>query len=290
MNRNNIILALKSLNGLRVGDCIGQAVIKKKISNITDLEALENGSLPYTDDSEQAKILYDHVLKNNDVVPDELVTELYEGYNNSNIKEEYGGRTKKYFNDILNNNLVYPANSFGNGCLMRIVPSICYFYKNKKILEKLLGTCVYTHNNIESFEAVTLLVTFVSDLIWGYKEIKDYFGIQNTIIKDHYLPRSLKLINSEVIKKEINKIIDNELFIDIKDVVKLVGNGRLATVFDTLPFCLWVIMRNINDYKGAIKECMVSGGDIDTNCAIVGAAVSIFDDVPKLFIDKCKKI
>ena len=54
-----------------------------------------------------------------------------------------------------------------------------------------------------------------------------------------------------------------------------VGNGSKVSAQDTVPFALWCAARHLDDYAGAMWSTLSVGGDIDTNCAIVGGIVSL---------------
>ena len=54
-----------------------------------------------------------------------------------------------------------------------------------------------------------------------------------------------------------------------------IGNGRRISCQDTVPFCLWAASRHLDDYEAAILTTIRAGGDIDTNCAIVGGIVAL---------------
>jgi ADP-ribosylglycohydrolase len=43
---------------------------------------------------------------------------------------------------------------------------------------------------------------------------------------------------------------------------------------DTVPFCLWVASRHLDDYEAALWETVSVLGDRDTTCAIVGGVVA----------------
>jgi ADP-ribosylglycohydrolase len=58
-------------------------------------------------------------------------------------------------------------------------------------------------------------------------------------------------------------------------VAELLGNGSRVLASDTVPFCLWSTARNIDDYCEALWTTAMVGGDIDTNCAIVGGIVAL---------------
>jgi ADP-ribosylglycohydrolase len=54
-----------------------------------------------------------------------------------------------------------------------------------------------------------------------------------------------------------------------------IGNGSHATAQDTVPFALWSAARSLNSFEDALWETVNGGGDIDTNCAIVGGIVAM---------------
>lgn len=51
------------------------------------------------------------------------------------------------------------------------------------------------------------------------------------------------------------------------------GNGRLVSAADTVPFALWCAARHPDDYERALWTAASVGGDVDTTCAIVGGVV-----------------
>ena len=65
-----------------------------------------------------------------------------------------------------------------------------------------------------------------------------------------------------------------ELDADPIAVGRELGNGSLVTAPDTVPFALWCAARHIDDYPMALAASICSGGDCDTNAAIVGGIVA----------------
>jgi ADP-ribosylglycohydrolase len=63
--------------------------------------------------------------------------------------------------------------------------------------------------------------------------------------------------------------------VSIAPIVRELGNGSRITCQDTVPFCLWAAARHLDDYEAALVTTIRAGGDIDTNCAIVGGIVSL---------------
>ena len=53
------------------------------------------------------------------------------------------------------------------------------------------------------------------------------------------------------------------------------GNGSRVISPDTVPFALWCAARHFRDYPDALWTAVSVGGDIDTNCAIIGGIVAL---------------
>jgi ADP-ribosylglycohydrolase len=54
-----------------------------------------------------------------------------------------------------------------------------------------------------------------------------------------------------------------------------VGCGHRISAQDTVPFCLWLAAAQINDFCEPLWIAARVGGDMDTNCAIIGGIVSL---------------
>ncbi|MEV5827560.1 ADP-ribosylglycohydrolase family protein [Spirillospora sp. NPDC052242] len=67
----------------------------------------------------------------------------------------------------------------------------------------------------------------------------------------------------------------------------VLGNGRRVAAHDTVPFVLWAAARNQDDYERAFWTTAAAGGDIDTNCAIVGGIVG---DPPTHWRAQCEPL
>lgn len=56
---------------------------------------------------------------------------------------------------------------------------------------------------------------------------------------------------------------------------RLLGNGSRVTCPDTVPFTIWAAAKFLGRYREAIAATASVGGDVDTNCAIVGGVVAL---------------
>ncbi len=61
----------------------------------------------------------------------------------------------------------------------------------------------------------------------------------------------------------------------VADAVAVLGNGRRVTCPDTVPVCVWLSARHLGRYADALRATASAGGDVDTNCAIVGGVVCL---------------
>jgi ADP-ribosylglycohydrolase len=61
----------------------------------------------------------------------------------------------------------------------------------------------------------------------------------------------------------------------VEQVARQLDNGSRISCQDTVPFCLWVAARHLDDYQSAIVQAIRAGGDIDTTAAIVGGIVAL---------------
>ena len=57
-------------------------------------------------------------------------------------------------------------------------------------------------------------------------------------------------------------------------VAAVVGCGRRTSAQDTVPFALWSAARSLGDFETAFWATAQVGGDVDTNCAIVGGVIA----------------
>jgi ADP-ribosylglycohydrolase len=60
----------------------------------------------------------------------------------------------------------------------------------------------------------------------------------------------------------------------VETVVSVLGNGSALTAPDTVPYCLWCAARSIGLFEEAMWTTVAGGGDMDTNCAIVGGILA----------------
>jgi ADP-ribosylglycohydrolase len=71
------------------------------------------------------------------------------------------------------------------------------------------------------------------------------------------------------------------------------GNGRATSAPDTVPFCVWVAAKHPRSFVDAFWAAASAGGDVDTNCAIVGGIIAARTGVagiPAEWLRRCEPL
>jgi len=80
---------------------------------------------------------------------------------------------------------------------------------------------------------------------------------------------------------------------DPRSAAASLGNGREISAQDTVPFCMWVVAKNSRSYVDAFWTTAAAGGDVDTNCAIVGGVVAArtgLAGIPSEWLRRCERL
>jgi ADP-ribosylglycohydrolase len=62
----------------------------------------------------------------------------------------------------------------------------------------------------------------------------------------------------------------------VQEAARLLGNGSEISAPDTVPFALWCAAQHLHNYEESLWFTVRGGGDIDTNCAIVGGITGMY--------------
>jgi ADP-ribosylglycohydrolase len=99
-----------------------------------------------------------------------------------------------------------------------------------------------------------------------------------------YIDRILPYIPDTEVRSKTRRAREISATTSLYRVIRLLGNGSYISAQDTVPFCLWCAGEWLDNYEEAIWLTARAGGDIDTNCAIVGGIVAMYtgiDGIPK---------
>ena len=159
--------------------------------------------------------------------------------------------------------------SFGNGAAMRVAPVGAYFaYDLNLVVEHATLSAIATHCHPEGI-AGAIAVAVGAAIAWRGREAArptDATGF-------------LEAVRAHTPEGAVRDGIDRALAIPASttalDAALTIGNGARRSAQDTVPFALWSAARSLHNYEDALWETVNGGGDIDTNCAIVGGIVAM---------------
>lgn len=271
--------ALLSLDGLSVGDAFGQCffagdqfVTSRRIAS----DDIPPAPWQYTDDTEMAIVLVDHLRQRSHIDQDELARAFADRYMQEPWRG-YGGMAKTILTSIyagdpwkeVSSGAFDGAGSMGNGSAMRVAPLGAYFAGDLALLVKQARlSAQVTHFHREG-EAGAIAVALAAAFAVNHR------GQHSPALIRKFFEFILRYTPESVTREGIAQAMELPRSSDIREAMRLLGNGSRVTCPDTVPFCLWMGARHFNDYRQALWMTAAAGGDIDTNCAIVGGIVSL---------------
>lgn len=355
--------ANRSLLGLQVGDSLGNMSTLYYLHDILNLLENKNvgyeGQLRWSDDTEEAVVLYEHVIWNEkwgygyvEINQDKLAEEFASRFmrDPTGDKFGYGPRTRDLFRRIHRTENNMPehwsfvskeVNSFGNGSAMRVAPlgPLCGMYTKDmdmdmlhlpRVKEVAYQQAEVTHAHPEAKAGAVAVALASTTAVWiaghdrkktwliegdeGWKPREAGNPWQEASCDDIFETSWGKYLKMEVIcnplwsmgrkwKYTTERDVSNTqvreklklaatLSFDtpIGKVVEQLGNGKHVTCQDTVPFALWCAAKNINNYRQALIDCSIAGGDVDTTSAIVGGIVGIVDPPPEAWVKMCQPL
>ena len=281
---NPLERAQLSLEGLSVGDAFGQKFFDQTDKVIANIK---NRSLPpspwyITDDSIMAIAIVE-VLEKHGYIDQDALADKFANYYKLNPKRGYGGTAHKILQSLnkgnhwktVSHSVFDGLGSHGNGAAMRIAPLGAYYAeKIDELISNAKLSAEVTHANIEG-QIGALSIALAAAWAWNNRS-NDTDGLELLNFVHTNIPDSDT-------RGKINKAIHLPLSYSIETAVSALGNGSKMSSQDTVPFCLWVTARHIDNYENAIWSTVSALGDRDTTCAIVGGVLALktgIDGIP----------
>lgn len=271
--------AALALDGLSVGDALGETCFRTHNWEAiqADPSATTKGPWPWTDDTAMALGLYE-VLQERGTIDQDALARRFAARYAAQPWRGYGGGAHRLLQQVGEGTdwrnateCVFPGGSFGNGSAMRIAPLAGYFAEADyaEIAQQARLSAGITHAHPEGL-AGAVAAAVAGAYAWKFREGRSLESVKRGLF-DVALANTPR---SEVLRG-ITVAASLDFGLSIETVVSRVGNGRNISCQDTVPFCLWVAANHLDDYRTAIVRTIRGGGDIDTNCAIVGGIVSL---------------
>lgn len=266
---NALQRALRSLDGLSVGDAFGELFffISPDRATLADLPA---GPWRWTDDTHMALSIVEVLKKYGRVNQDALASAFADRYLDEPHRG-YGGGARRLLARIATGAdwrkaapALFDGGSCGNGAAMRVAPLGAFFADDpERAAAEARLSAVVTHAHPEG-QAGAMAVAVAAALAAGpaWPTGRDFIEAVTGFVPEGETRDGL-LMAMEIPPGALSQ------------AVRILGAGNRVTAQDTVPFCVWVAAHHLESYEDALWMTAKGHGDCDTTCAIVGGIVSM---------------
>ena len=298
-HRERMAWARIALEGLSVGDALGETCFTPENFDaiLEDPRVTARAPWPWTDDTAMALGIFE-VLDVHGCIDQDALARRFASRFDAQPWRGYGSGAIRLLGAIRDgadwrtaSTALFGGGSFGNGSAMRIAPLAGYFAEDgyEKVAEQAALSAAVTHAHPEGI-AGGIAAAVAGAYAWVNRDRR----VEESV-KRGMLETVLAHVPVGDVRKGIERaatfefdlsiepnvrLLDHGMKtvafdVSIESIVRTLGNGSRISCQDTVPFCLWVAARHLDDYQSAIVNAIRAGGDIDTNAAIVGGIVAL---------------
>jgi ADP-ribosylglycohydrolase len=288
-----------ALDGLSVGDALGQTCFHPDNYGalLADPRATARPPWPWTDDTAMALGILEVLDRHGRIVQDDLAATFARRFDAEPLRG-YGGGAIRLLGGIRNGadwraaaQSLFGSGSFGNGSAMRIAPLAAYFAEDGfgTVAEQAALSAAVTHAHTKGI-AGAIATAVAGAYAWVNRDRRGDAAVRRGLF-DAVLAHTPAGEVREGIERAAAFVFDVPaepavrlldygsmtvpFDVSLGPLVRALGNGSRISCQDTVPFCLWVAARYLDDYQAALVGAIRARGDIDTNAAIVGGIVAL---------------
>ncbi|MGY0057887.1 ADP-ribosylglycohydrolase family protein [Streptomyces sp. LZ34] len=262
--------ALRSLRGLAVGDALGSQFFVPANYPLLGRCELPPGSWQWTDDTEMAGSVLAVLVARGRIDQDALAHSFAEHHD---FDRGYGPAVNRMLRLIrqggdwreLAAGLFQGQGSWGNGAAMRIAPLGAWYADDPEQATHQAEISAYTTHQHREAVAGAMAVAAAAALA------ADPAGVGGP---DALLDRVISLVPRSAVQAGLRRARDMLDYADAGTVAAVLGCGRRTSAHDTVPFALWSAARHLGAFEEGFWTTAQVGGDVDTNCAIVGGVIA----------------
>jgi ADP-ribosylglycohydrolase len=263
--------ARDALRGLAVGDAFGaQFFVPESLPGLWE-RRLPEAEWPWTDDTEMACSVFEALRRRGSVDQNELAHGFAHRHD---FDRGYGPGMNRLLRLVreggawreLASGLFDGQGSWGNGAAMRVAPLGAWFAVDLAEAAAQAGRSArVTHTHPEAVTGT--IAVAVAAACAARSRVGQMTGAQLLAAVEELTPEGR--VRSGV--AEARELLDQP---HAEYAAHRLGNGRQVSAADTVPFALWCAARHLEDFEEALWACASAGGDVDTNCAIVGGIIA----------------
>jgi ADP-ribosylglycohydrolase len=244
---------------------------------LEDPRATARGPWPYTDDTAMALGIFEVLDRHGTIEQDDLARRFASRWQAAPWRG-YGAGARRLLSQIVGGidwryaaGSLFGGGSFGNGSAMRIAPLTAYFAEDgyRTVARQAELSAAVTHAHPEGI-AGGIAAAVAGAYAWVNRDRRG-----DEAVKRGLFDTVLEHTPAGAVRKGIEHAAAITPDLSIEAASRLLGNGIRISCQDTVPFCLWVAARHLDDYLAAVVNTIRGGGDIDTNAAIVGGVVAL---------------
>ncbi len=265
-----------ALEGLSLGDGFGQHFFAPDLWR-TEFNSRELPPAPwqYTDDTEMALAIADVLGSCGEIDQDRLAQGFakrfginpYRGYGSGAIEVlqaiEAGQSWRKAAAALF-----FGQGSLGNGAAMRAAPVGAYFAGDwGAVVQQAQRSAEVTHMHPEGI-AGAIAVAVAAAWAVSVSSPRDSAAAN---LFDCVLTHTPAGLTRDGIERAARLPLDAWEY----HAAEKLGNGVEVRADDTVPFCLWVVARHLDDFTEGLWTAARTGGDADTTSAIIGGIIAL---------------
>lgn len=278
-----------SLDGLSIGDAFGQRFFFPWVVEQSGPDKLPDPPWYYTDDTEMA-IAIIQTLESRGVIDQAELAQRFADRFRAEPGRGYGAGARQLLIDIgkgadwkqASRDMFGGSGSYGNGGAMRVAPLGAWFAEDfDAVIAQADLSAEVTHAHAEG-RIGAIAVALAAAWVWQNSQLAEKWKPADLI------PFVIERIERSEVRDRLEWAATFPLDTWAFTVASQVGNGSQISAQDTVPLCLWLAAAHMNDFCEAMWTTARIGGDIDTNCAIVGGIVALSvgpDGIPQKWRD-----
>lgn len=271
--------ARSSLDGLSLGDAFGERFFAPPDVMIPWLSArtLPPGPWRWTDDTAMAISLVETLAAHDSVEVDDLARRFAARYI-ADTRRGYGGTAHEVLQALARGEpwadvagaVFNGTGSMGNGSAMRVAPLGAYFADDlDRVVEEAVRSAAPTHAHAEGAAGAVAIAVAAAVACREGARGRD-------VLLEEVLARTPAGETADAIAEAAELGVGTS----IRTAVQRLGNGSMVICRDTVPLCIWLAARHLDDYVESLWTTVAGLGDRDTTCAIVGGIVACASAVP----------
>jgi len=261
--------ALASLDGLSVGDALGERFFGSRAAERVARRELPPPPWRWTDDTAMACALLEVLMRLGEVREDELARAFALAYAHDPDRG-YGPGMRRLLPRLVSGDdwssaaraLYGGEGSLGNGAAMRVGPLGAWFADDlERVVVEATRSAEVTHAHPEGI-AGAIAVAVAAAL-----------AASTAARGSDLIDRTAALVPEGAVREGLGRA--RELgAVSSGEAARRLGSGALASAPDTVPFAVWCAAHSLDDYEAALWLTLGGLGDRDTTCAIVGGIVA----------------